>query len=93
MRIGFVGAGNMAAAIARGWTAARPDGPDAMSFCDLEADRARRIADEVGGEATASLAELRGDSDVVMLAVKPAALAASPTISTARRRRSSRSWR
>src|SRR6266487_7202941 len=74
MRIGFAGAGNMAAAIARGWAAAGADGPSAMLFCDLDAPRAESLAAAVGGEVRASLPELRDDSDVLLLAVKPAAL-------------------
>ena len=63
----------MAAAIARGW--ARGDhGPEAMLFCDLDPDRARGLAEEVGGETRDALAELAGDSDVLLLAVKPGAL-------------------
>jgi len=63
----------MAAAMARGW-AAGEDGPEAMLFCDLEADRARALAEEVGGQARSGLRELADDSDVLVLAVKPAAL-------------------
>lgn len=73
MKIGFAGAGNMAAAMARGWAAA-PEGPEAMLFCDLDAERAAALATEVGGETRATLAELAADSDVLLLAVKPAAL-------------------
>ena len=74
MRIGFAGAGNMAAAIARGWAAAGAEGPTAMLFCDLDAGRADALAAEVGGETRSSLPELRDDSDVLLLAVKPGAL-------------------
>jgi pyrroline-5-carboxylate reductase len=77
MRIGFAGAGNMAAAIARGWAGAGDGAPAAMLFCDLEAPRAEALAAEVGGETRPSLPELRDDSDVVLLAVKPAALDAA----------------
>ncbi len=73
MRVGFAGAGNMAAAMARGW-AAGDGGPEAMLFCDLEAERARALAAEVGGQTRAGLRELAADSDVLVLAVKPAAL-------------------
>jgi pyrroline-5-carboxylate reductase len=73
MRVGFAGAGNMAAAMARGW-AAGDGGPEAMLFCDLDAERARALAAEVGGETRSGLRELAGDSDVLVLAVKPAAL-------------------
>jgi pyrroline-5-carboxylate reductase len=63
----------MAAAIARGW-AAGPGGPAAMLFYDIDAERAGALAAEVEGETRASLAELRAGSDVLLLAVKPAAL-------------------
>ncbi len=75
MRIGFVGAGNMAAAMARGWAAA-DGGPDAMLFSDLEPARATDLAADVGGETREGLAALRADSDVLLLGVKPAALEA-----------------
>jgi pyrroline-5-carboxylate reductase len=74
MRIGFAGAGNMAAAMARGWAAARPDGPDAMLFSDVDAAKAEAVAAEVGGETRPGLEALRADSDVLLLAVKPGAL-------------------
>src|SRR5687768_4210952 len=73
MRVGFAGAGNMAAAMSRGW-AAGDGGPDVMLFYDVEADRARALAEEVGGQTRSGLGELAGDSDVLVLAVKPAAL-------------------
>ena len=73
MRVGFVGAGNMAAAMARGW-AAGDGGPEAMLFCDLDRDRAEAIARDVSGDVRASLPELAKDSDVLVLAVKPGAL-------------------
>ncbi len=73
MRIGFVGAGNIAAAMARGWARA-PNPPDAMLFCDAVAERAIALADEVGGERRGTIADLARDVDVVLLAVKPDAL-------------------
>jgi pyrroline-5-carboxylate reductase len=63
----------MAAAMARGW-ARGEGGPQAMLFCDLDADRADAVAQEVGGETRAALRELADDSDVVLLAVKPAGI-------------------
>jgi pyrroline-5-carboxylate reductase len=73
MKLGFAGAGNMAGAMARGW-AAGPGGPAAMVFCDLDAARAEALAVQVGGETRARLRELSDECDVVVLAVKPAAL-------------------
>ncbi|HEY7150286.1 MAG TPA: pyrroline-5-carboxylate reductase dimerization domain-containing protein [Solirubrobacterales bacterium] len=73
MKVGFAGAGSMAAAMARGW-AAGDGGPEAMLFCDLDRDRATSVAREVGGEPRESLSELAEDCDVLVLAVKPGAL-------------------
>jgi pyrroline-5-carboxylate reductase len=73
MRIGFAGAGNMAAAMARGW-AAGEGGPEALLFCDLDAERAESLAEEVGGEAIDSLPELAHACDAMILAVKPHSL-------------------
>lgn len=73
MRIGFAGAGSIAAAIARGW-AAGPGGPGRMLFCDAGSGRAAALAEQVGGQAVDSLAALASGSDAVVLAVKPAAL-------------------
>lgn len=76
MIIGFIGSGNMAAAMARGWQSAEDARPKKMLFTDSGSGRARALAEEVGGEAVGSNAELVRDSDFVVLAVKPAALAA-----------------
>lgn len=62
----------MAGAMARGW--ARSSVEPKMLFCDLEPERAAALARNVGGETRDSLAELRDEADVVLLAVKPAAL-------------------
>lgn len=64
----------MAAAMARGWAAAGEAGPEAMLFFDIDAGRAAGLAEEVGGETRPTLAAVRDDSDVLLLAVKPAAL-------------------
>ena len=53
---------------------AGPGRPEAMLFCDLDAERARSVADEVGGETRDSLPELARDCEVLVLAVKPGAL-------------------
>jgi pyrroline-5-carboxylate reductase len=74
MRVGFAGAGNMAAAIARGWHGV-DGGPEAMLFSDLDSARAEALAEEVDGETRGSLRDLASDCDVIVLAVKPAALA------------------
>jgi pyrroline-5-carboxylate reductase len=69
MQIGLIGAGNMARGLALGW--GRP-----VLCTDVLADRARALADEVGGEAVASSAEVAERSDLVFLCHKPPQLQA-----------------
>jgi pyrroline-5-carboxylate reductase len=73
MKVGFVGAGNMATGIARGWAAARdePGAPEAMVFADADSAKAEELAAEVGGEAMSGNGEVAEASDLVVLAVKP----------------------
>lgn len=74
MDVGFIGSGNMAAAMARGWAQAGPDSPSRMFFTDSGSGRAAALAEETGGSALASNQDLVGRSEIVVLAVKPAAL-------------------
>ena len=76
MKLGFVGAGNMATGLARGLAAAKgePGAPDAMLFTDAVAEKAEALAAEVGGEAVEGARALAEASDMVVLAVKPAVL-------------------
>ncbi len=60
----------MAAAIARGWAGNQ----DRLLFFDADAEKARKLAGELGGEAADSNADLAERADVVVLAVKPGAL-------------------
>ncbi|HWB70275.1 MAG TPA: pyrroline-5-carboxylate reductase [Solirubrobacterales bacterium] len=81
MVVGFVGSGNMAAAMARGWAGEF----DRMLFTDSGSGRAKRLAEELGGEAVKSNAELAERADLLVLAVKPAHLeAVAPDLSSAR---------
>ncbi|MBS1883895.1 MAG: NAD(P)-binding domain-containing protein [Actinobacteria bacterium] len=76
MIIGFVGSGSMAAALARG-LAGEVDG---MLFSDSGSGRAAALAAELGGEALANQ-EVAARADVIVLAVKPAALdAVAPSL-------------
>jgi pyrroline-5-carboxylate reductase len=68
MQVGFIGAGNMARALARGWG-------DPVLCTDSGSGRAQELADELGGEALGSNRELAERADVVILAHKPAQLA------------------
>jgi pyrroline-5-carboxylate reductase len=73
MRIGFIGSGNMAAAMARGWAGA--DGFDGeLLFTDGGSGRAAALAEEVGGRTSPDNGALASDADLVVLAVKPAHL-------------------
>ncbi len=71
-----MGAGSMAAAMARGWVAG-DGGPEAMMFSDAGSGRAAELAGELGGEVRDAPAELGRDADLVVLAVKPNALGAA----------------
>ena len=73
MIVGLIGAGNMAAALALGWAAAET-GPDEIVVSDVDAERARSLADRVGARTAGSNRELAETADVVVLAIKPAAL-------------------
>src|SRR5919108_3405037 len=72
--VGLIGAGNMARALARGWAAAEA-GPDELMLSDVDTERSREAADEVGGKA-ASNAEVADSADLVVLAMKPGSLGA-----------------
>jgi len=68
MKIGFVGSGNMARALALGWG-------EPVLCTDSGSGRAVELAALVGGEALAGNRELAERADVVVLAHKPAQLA------------------
>lgn len=68
MQVGFIGAGNMARALARGWG-------DPVLCTDAGSGRAQQLADELGGEAVETNRELAERADLVILAHKPAQLA------------------
>ena len=67
MKLGLIGAGNMASALARGIG-------EPVFVHDLDNARARSLAEELRGEAVGSNAELAERSDVVVLCHKPAQL-------------------
>ena len=67
MRIGIIGAGNMATALALGWG-------EPVLVIDLLQPRAEALVAAVGGEVVTSHRELAERADVVVLAHKPHAL-------------------
>jgi pyrroline-5-carboxylate reductase len=64
MRLGLIGAGHMASALARGI------GEPVLVY-DVDAAKARALADELGGEAVGSNAELAERADALVLCHKP----------------------
>ena len=70
MRIGFIGTGAMAQAIARGAVASGVD-PATLVFSNRTAAKACDLADELGAAAASSNASLARQVDIVILAVKP----------------------
>jgi len=68
MQVGFIGSGNMASAIARGWG-------EPVLCSDSGSGRARALVEELGGEALTNR-EVAERADLVILAHKPAQLEA-----------------
>ncbi len=67
MKIGLIGAGNMARALARGWG-------DPVLCCDGGSGRGQALAAELGGEALGTAAEVAARAELLVLAHKPAQL-------------------
>jgi pyrroline-5-carboxylate reductase len=67
MQVGFIGAGNMAGALARGWG-------DPILATDRGSGRARTLVAELGGEVLGSNREVAERADLLLLAHKPAQL-------------------
>jgi len=67
MKLGLIGAGNMASALARGLG-------EPVLVSDLEPERAEALAGAVGGQALASNAEVADRADAVVLCHKPPGL-------------------
>jgi pyrroline-5-carboxylate reductase len=64
MRLGLIGAGNMASALARGIG-------EPVLVHDIDDTKARALAEELGGEAVGSNAELAERADALVLCHKP----------------------
>jgi pyrroline-5-carboxylate reductase len=64
VRLGFIGAGNMASALARGIG-------EPVLVADVDAAKAQALAEELGGEAVGSNAELAERADAIVLCHKP----------------------
>jgi pyrroline-5-carboxylate reductase len=66
--LGIIGAGNMASALARGWG-------EPVLATDGGSGRAKKLVEELGGEALTSNAELARRADTIILGHKPHQLA------------------
>ena len=71
MKLGFIGAGNMAAAIIKGALSSGTAAPEDINVYDIDKAKTEACAEKHGVKACASAGELIGISDAVLLAVKP----------------------
>ncbi len=74
-RVGFVGAGNMAAALVRGWITAGKLEPGQIRLSDVDVSKRDRCAADAKVGVAANNRELAEWSSVLILAVKPQAMA------------------
>src|SRR3989339_1463410 len=74
-RIGFIGAGQMATALAQGFVKAGLTAPEKLLASDPLPEARERFAQVTGGRTTAENAEVAVGQDVVFLAVKPQQMA------------------
>jgi pyrroline-5-carboxylate reductase len=71
MRLGFIGAGNMATALIRGMLAARLATPQRILIFDIDANKIEKLVAGHGVAAAANNLDLVRRCDLVVLAVKP----------------------
>ena len=70
-RIGFIGTGHMARALARGFLKTQSVAKEQLLGYDILSEAVQRFVDQTGGTKMESLKDLVAGSDVVFLAVKP----------------------
>ncbi|MCE5268618.1 MAG: pyrroline-5-carboxylate reductase [Planctomycetaceae bacterium] len=75
-RIGFIGAGQMATALAGGLIEAGLTSADRLLASDVDEVARRRFAERTGATTTADNASVAAQSDILLLAVKPQQIAA-----------------
>ena len=75
-KLGFIGAGNMATALARGVLSAGVLSADRMYASDVDDDRRKAFRDETGAHTLPNNTAVAAKSDIVVLAVKPQQMAA-----------------
>ncbi|MCW5838176.1 MAG: NAD(P)-binding domain-containing protein, partial [Labilithrix sp.] len=69
--LGFIGGGNMAAALVKGLLHSKVVPPDRVIVGDVKDERLRQLRDEHGVRTTSDNLELVRGADVVVLSVKP----------------------
>ncbi len=74
-KIGIVGVGNMGAAIVRGLVAANVVPPDNITAFDIDQPKLRALAADPGVKLAPDLVTLAGESDTIIIAVKPQSMA------------------
>ena len=71
MKLGFIGMGNMATALCRGFIASNGiKGEDILAFAPNR-EKLERHANEIGFKCAASSVEVTDGSDVIIMACKP----------------------
>jgi len=70
-KLGFIGGGNMAEALARGLLDNRVFTPDELLVADIDAGRRRKISRALKVETTADNRAIRDNSRALLIAVKP----------------------
>lgn len=73
LTIGFIGAGNMGQAMMQGWA---PNQEIKQLVYSTTIEKSQTVAAKINGEARGSILELWAESDMVVVAVPPTALAA-----------------
>jgi pyrroline-5-carboxylate reductase len=71
VRVGFIGAGQMATALARGWLSAGLLAAEHVRASDPVASARQRFGEQTGVAAVEANASVVGGSDVLILAIKP----------------------
>jgi pyrroline-5-carboxylate reductase len=75
-RVGFLGAGKMATALARGWTGAGLTVANRMIASDPAKDAREQFAERTGVHVTEDNRHVAANSDILVLAVKPQSMKA-----------------
>ncbi len=76
-RIGFLGAGQMATALAVGWRNANCVAAERLAAIDVSAAAIEKFQAATGGRIVGDAATLLAESDIVFLAIKPQNLSAA----------------